>query len=282
MIRILGAGDNVVDRYPALGLYFPGGNALNVAVAAKRAGANTAYLGVVGDDEAGRVVLDALRSEGVSTERVRVAHGPNAWADVVLDGGDRVFVDGSVEVSPFRMTDEDLAYAATFDLVHTCAGGFLEEDLSAIGRVAAVSFDFKSHRDPAYLDPLLGTVRVASFSASDLAEDETIGLLEHATGSGAEVAVATRGRGGALALDHGRLRFQPSVATHVVDTLGAGDSFIARFLVGYLGGEDRGTTLAAAAEEAARTCASYGAFGYGHRYAPREAPTWSGTRAAAR
>jgi fructoselysine 6-kinase len=96
------------------------------------------------------------------------------------------------------------------------------------------------------------------------------------------VAVATRGRAGALVLDDGAVRFQPSVANNVVDTLGAGDSFIARFLVGHLEGEDVQTTLEAAAQEAATTCASYGAFGYGHRYRPEVAPRWSGSRPAAR
>ena len=63
-MRILGAGDNVVDRYVDLGTLYPGGNALNVAVFAARFGAEAAYLGVVGDDEAGRLVRRSLIEEG--------------------------------------------------------------------------------------------------------------------------------------------------------------------------------------------------------------------------
>lgn len=267
-MRVLGAGDNVVDRYPDLERFFPGGNALNVAVAARRSGASASYLGVLGDDDAGRTVLDALHAEGVGTDRLRIAHGPNAWADVTVQAGERVFLRSSATISPFRLDAADLAYAASFDIVHACAGGFIEDDLRAIRRVADISFDFKSHRDAAYLDPLLESVTVAFFSASDLADDETVSLLEAATRGGPAIALATRGPADALAFCRGRLWRQASVAETIVDTLGAGDAFVGRFLVGHLGGEDIETTLSAAADAAASTCASYGAFGYGRPYAP--------------
>jgi fructoselysine 6-kinase len=60
-VRICGVGDNVVDRYLELGLMFPGGNALNVAVFAKRAGAEAAYLGITGNDVLGEIVRRQLQ-----------------------------------------------------------------------------------------------------------------------------------------------------------------------------------------------------------------------------
>ncbi len=268
-MRLLGAGDNVVDRYPDLGLLFPGGNAVNVAVAARRAGADAAYLGVLGDDDAGGVVLAALAAEGIETTRVRVAEGPNAWVDIRQDGGDRFFGEYSLGVSPFRFDPEDVAYAASFDVAHLCAAGFLEDDVPALASVTAISFDFKVRRDPAYLGPLLALTRYAFFSASDLDEGATIALLEQATSAGARIAVATRGPRPTLAFDGTRLFRQPSTAHPPLDTLGAGDSFIGRFLVGHLGGEATTTTLSAAAEAAAATCQIHGGFGHGYPYAPR-------------
>lgn len=267
-MRVLGAGDNVVDRYPQLGIYFPGGNALNVSVFARRSGASASYLGVLGDDEAGHAVRAALDAEGVGTERLRIARGPNAWADVTVRSGERVFLDSSAAVSPFRLDPDDLAYAASFDLVHTCAGGFIEKDLTSLRSVTDVSFDFKSYRDLDSLEPLLASVKIACFSVSDLDDEETVALLEGATRRGPTIALATRGASDAMAFCRGQLWRQPTVARVIVDTLGAGDAFLGRFLVGYLGGEDIATTLAAAARLAATTCASYGAFGYGHTYAP--------------
>src|SRR6266487_1275074 len=98
-MRIVGIGDNVVDRYVSLGQMFPGGNALNVAVFARRAGAQTAYIGAVGTDTAGRLILQALQEEGVDVSHVRVVDGPTATADVALVDGDRQFVGSSVGVT---------------------------------------------------------------------------------------------------------------------------------------------------------------------------------------
>jgi fructoselysine 6-kinase len=277
-MRILGAGDNVVDRYHDLGRMFPGGNALNVAVAAERAGAGAAYIGAVGTDRAGDVVIAGLRAEGVDTSRVRVLDGPNAYADVTLVEGDRVFVGADVGVSRFRLDADDLAWAGTFDLVHTGDCSMLEDQVADLARISRVSFDFSIHRDPAYLEPLLQHVAIACFSATDLTEEAALDLLVTAVARGPRLALATRGIAPALLHDGRRTWHQEVVPTHVVDTLGAGDSFIGRFLVGVVDGEDPAVTLEAAARAAAVTCGSYGAFGHASPLAPEfAAPSTSGT-----
>jgi len=49
-VKILGLGDNIIDRFVDRGIDYPGGNAVNVAVYARRLGAESGYLGVFGDD----------------------------------------------------------------------------------------------------------------------------------------------------------------------------------------------------------------------------------------
>ena len=267
-MRLLGAGDNVVDRYRDLGRMFPGGNALNVAVAAARAGARAAYLGAVGTDRAGDVVLTGLRAEGVDTSRARVTEGPNAYADVTLVEGDRVFVGSEIGVSRFRLDADDLAYAATFDLVHTGDCSMLEEQIADLGAATRLSFDFSIHRGPAYIEPILPHLEIACFSATDLDEAAALGLLADAVARGPRLALATRGTAPALLHDGRRTWRQRVVPTTVVDTLGAGDSFIGRFLVGVIAGEDPADTLQAAALAAAATCGHYGAFGHGSPLSP--------------
>jgi fructoselysine 6-kinase len=262
-MRILGVGDNVVDRYHDLGRMFPGGNALNVAVAVARAGARAAYLGVVGTDRAGDVVLGGLRAEGVEIDRVRRVEGPNAYADVNVVEGDRVFVGSDVGVSRFRLDADDLAYAASFDLVHTGDCSMLEDQVAELGSMVRLSFDFSIHREPEYVGPILPHLDVACFSASDLDEEAAIRLLADAVARGPRLALATRGSAPTLLHDGRRTWRQAVVDTTVVDTLGAGDSFIGRFLVGVAADEDPAVTLLAAANAAASTCGHYGAFGHG-------------------
>jgi len=271
-MRLLGAGDNVVDRYRDLGTMFPGGNALNVAVAAARGGAAAAYIGAVGTDRAGDVVLAGLRAEGVDVSRVRVVEGQNAYADVTLVEGERVFIGGDPTISGFRLDAGDLAFAGTFDLVHTGDCSMLEDQVADLAAVAPVSFDFSTHREPAYLEPLLPHLTVACFSASDLDEEAALDLLADAVARGPRLALATRGTAPAL-LHDGRLTWrQPVVGGTIVDTLGAGDSFIGRFLVGVIAHEDPAATLQAAARAAAITCGQYGAFGHGSPIAAAAEP----------
>jgi fructose-1-phosphate kinase PfkB-like protein len=56
-----------------------------------------------------------------------------------------------------------------------------------------------------------------------------------------------------------------AVPSEVVDTLGAGDSFIGRALYGLIRGEPMPELLAASARAAARTCTAWGAYGHGVR-----------------
>ncbi len=270
-MRLLGVGDNVVDRYRDLGQMFPGGNALNVAVAARRGGADASYLGAIGTDRAGKAVLGALRAEGVGLERARIVDGSNAWADVNVVDGDRVFVESDEGISRFVLDDADLAYASTFDLVHTGDCSMIESQVADLAQRAPVSFDFSIHREPTYVDPLLPHLTVACFSASEDDEPSVLELLAQTVARGPKWALATRGMAPAILSDGGHIWRQPVISTRIVDTLGAGDSFIGRFLAGLFGGEEPVAALEEAARAAAVNCGSYGAFGYGSLIQPAAA-----------
>jgi fructoselysine 6-kinase len=262
-MRLACVGDNVVDRYPDLGLMFPGGNAVNVAVFAHRCGVETAYVGVLGDDAAGELLLDAQREEGVDVSRVMVAHGPNGWTDIRLVEGNRVFEAWDDGASRFDLTEEDLAWLASFDAVHTGDNGFVEHRVPEIARRTLVSFDFSREREPSYVEPLLKHLFLATFSAGDLAAPETEKLLSQACSKGARFALATRGRLGSALSDGRRVWHQPAPPVPaLVDTLGAGDAFIARTLAGLLDDEDPQKTLTEAAALAAGVCGHHGAFGH--------------------
>jgi fructoselysine 6-kinase len=262
-MRLVGIGDNCVDCYAHTGTMYPGGNALNVAVFARRSGAEAAYVGVVGDDDAGRCIRQALLAEGVAIERLRMVAGQTAYATIDIVDGERVFGHHDVGVSVFEPTAGDYDYVAGFDLIHTGDCSVLEEHVAALAARGRVSFDFGIHLEPAYVEPLLGHVYVAEFSASDLDADEVQELVRWAHRRGPAFVLATMGAGGALLFDGRRGHHQPAVPTTVVDTLGAGDAFIAGTLVGLAGGRAAPEVLGAAAELAARTCAEVGAFGHG-------------------
>lgn len=260
-VRLLAVGDNVVDQYQDQQVMYPGGNAVNVAVHARRLGADAAYLGVVGTDYAGDIVLDALRQEEVDTSLTRTVEGANAFAVVNVVDGNRVFSSGDVGVSVFELTAHDLNAASAYDVVHTGECSNIEGQLSQLHRSCRrLSFDF-SERPWDYVEQYASSATIAIWSDStqDLAHGRQ--QVERLRALGPDTAVVTLGAAGALVLQD-TLTYRPAPNGEIVDTLGAGDAFIARLLVGLTAGEEIAASLSAATSYGTTCCANFGAFGY--------------------
>jgi fructoselysine 6-kinase len=268
MVRVIGVGDNTVDKYQDLRIMFPGGNAVNVAVLAHRYGHPASYIGWLGDNEHGHLILNALRAEGVDTSHCRVVDGPNACGEIFLVGGDRVFGEYDHGVCDrIALTEEDLSFVSQHDLAHTSIYSHIERDLEKLSEAARhLSFDFSDGWNRDYLSDRLPWVNVAVISYPDRSETETEDLLRWIQAQGPACVLVTQGKAGAAAYDGQRVYRQSIVETEVLDTLGAGDAFAARFLVEHLSGAPIKAALEAAAESAAETCGYYGAFGHGVSY----------------
>jgi len=263
-MRIVAIGDNCVDIYTNLGLTFPGGGPVNFAVHAARGGARASYVGVIGADEHGRLIRSALEAEGVDTRCLRTADGPTAVAYVRLENGERAFVGSNPGVRyQLRVDDAVNAHLAGADLVHTTLDGRVEPHIRAWKESGLrVSFDFSHRYTPEQLE-LLPWLDLAFFSGQkigpDGAEEAVRGF--HARGPG--IVVMTLGAAGALAFDGRRLYRQPAERVEAVDTLGAGDAFMAGFVLTWLRTGDIQASLANGAHVAAGVCTHYGGFGHG-------------------
>jgi fructoselysine 6-kinase len=99
MVKIAAMGDNVVDCYLSRNAMFPGGSCLNVSVFIRKFGGSSAYVGAIGKDRAGDVILAALVEEGVDISHLRRLDGPTAYCVIGHRNGDRVFVTYDVETS---------------------------------------------------------------------------------------------------------------------------------------------------------------------------------------
>jgi fructoselysine 6-kinase len=263
MVRIVAVGDNVVDCYMAQGRMFPGGNCLNVSVFARRFGAATSYIGAIGRDAAGDAIRGALAAEGVMVDRLRVLDGPTAYCVIGHRKGDRVFLKFDLGVSMFEPEEADFASIGSFDAVHVGQSSGLDAHLQRIASDVRLSYDFSLRHDESHRQSIAPLTFMASLSAGDLERDDAVALVRQTLSDGAEWCLATRGENGAV-LGRGREIFEVAAASvQVVDTLGAGDTFIARTLVGLLREEEPRLLLEAAALAAAETCTRLGAIGHG-------------------
>ncbi len=266
MISVIGVGDNTVDRYLHLGKMFPGGNAVNVPVLAHRLGCPAAYLGWLARDPHGLLVYNALIEEGVDVSHSRLVEGQNAYCEVSLVDGDRVFGKFSAGVcDQISLDDADLRFISTFDLVHTSVYSFITPYLKKLRLVSKMlSFDFSSEWDRQMLTEILPMVDIALISNPTEDIDENRELINFASAFGPEIILVTSGEQGALLFDGSRFFHQKiDPIGEVIDTLGAGDAFAASFMVNYLEGFSISDALHKAARYASAACKYYGAFGHG-------------------
>lgn len=242
-MRVLGFGDNIIDRFLDRAVEYPGGNAVNVAVYAHRLGADAEYLGVFGDDERARFLRSSIEDAGVPTSRSVTRRGESGVSSLRVVDGEREFLGwngGGVTVrEPIDLDDGREEYAAGFDIVHSSVYSRTEAQLPRLRRHdVLVSYDVSSEdefRTPEYLDRVAPCADLLLFSCAGLDEDDAFALLDDAVARGAGLALGTRGTDGAL-VTNGRVRAtapaQPiPAAQQIVDTMGCGDAFLAGFLV---------------------------------------------------
>jgi fructoselysine 6-kinase len=271
--QILCVGDNTVDIYVDRRTMYPGGNAVNVAVLARRDGAKSGYIGCVSTDRYGQLVYESLTAERVDLASCRRSDGPSPKALVGHRGNDRYFIGSMPGVrADFTLSDADDTAMAEADIVHTSISSDLDAELPRIRQAAKVlSYDFSNRWLNSHLEHCACLVDIAFVSAPGRDAEACIVLMREWAAKGTRIVVMTRGEEGSLALEAGVLHRQPVMPANVVDTLGAGDAFIAGFLVAHAGGASVPDALLAAARSAAETCNVMGAFGYGREH-PWEIP----------
>lgn len=279
-VKVLGFGDNVVDKYEHIKTMYPGGNCVNFAVYADMFGAaRSAYMGYFGNDAEAEHVIRTLQTIGIEMAKCEQLEGENGCARATLVDGDRVFLgsnEGGIRgETPFILDQFDLEYMKQFDLVHSGNYCFTEKELHKIKEAGIlISFDFSDDSTEEYYKEVAPFVDFA-FCSYDGTEEEAKQHLMKIVSYGPKLACASRGAEGCILFDGGQFYLQPAEPLKkVVDTMGAGDSLITSFLVGYIDHLKKGVTGAAAIQEslseaakfAATICGIDGAFGYGKVY----------------
>lgn len=265
MASLIAVGDNTMDVYLDRNIEYPGGNALNVSVMAARLGARSAYLGRVGDDRQGQYLLDCLQQEGVDASRCRMLAGNNGWACVDSIDGERVFLGSDPGVCrQLRLDADDLAYIGTFGLAHSSLYSGLQDQLAQVRQASGcLSFDFSDNWVEFDWQALIQHVDIAFFSAAEHSSKQAVELANSLRAMGPAVVVITRGAQGAIAVDARGTHEQPAQPCTFVDSMGAGDGFIAAFLLAWQARQSLADCLSEGVGYAGQVCGWNGGFGHG-------------------
>jgi fructoselysine 6-kinase len=262
MIKLACAGDNCIDYYDASGKKYAGGNPVNVAVYTKRLGGAASYIGAVGTDSNGKLLLDALRSKGVDVSHVHIEEGSTALTHISIANGDRIFGNYREGVMErFALTPADINFIEKHDMLVSGLWGRVENNLQHIReRGVPIAFDCSDKPDSPQARIALAASDIAFFS-DDISSDALLNeRIRAIAAQGPHIVVATRGAKGSLAFDGKNIIVQSSIDCPVVDTMGAGDSFLAGFLYAYLRGGNIESCMNAGAQSSAVTLGYYGAW----------------------
>jgi fructoselysine 6-kinase len=266
-IGLAAVGDNCVDILQPSGRRFVGGNAVNVAVQFAVLGGSSAYLGAVGEDDDGALTARLLARNGVDISHLVRRPLPTAHTEIHVSqtGERRIGFEDFGACAGYAPDENAVAAALAADHVHIGwfdDGGALRRRLAAAGRSVSQDITVNASAENLGVEGL-----AIAFASIDGPHEAAARLAGRLFGAGARGVVVTRGaRGSSLFLDgtETEIPARPIVA---VDTTGAGDSYIAAFLHGWLSGATPQAAGTRAAAHAALTCMHEGGF----RQAPADA-----------
>ena len=244
-----------------------GGKGLNQAVALARAGAEVHMAGCVGPD--GGALLELLRADRIHTDCVEAVPVPTGHAVIQVDGSGQnciLICAGANAAVPREQVDRTLSRFSAGDVLllqnEICEGDHIARQAKALG--------MELWLNPSPITPELlrgDAVRLADWlvlnelelAALTGAQDPFEGVPRFMEAHPHQKLVLTLGAEGSLFAGEGGVLRQPASPVTVVDTTGAGDTYLGYFLAAYLETGRPETALERASKAAAAAVARAGA-----------------------
>jgi len=249
-----------MDFFPQQNKHFAGGNSLNQAVRYRQMGHQSAFIGSLGTDEAGRRIMELLQAESVDTSYTYQMNGHTANNQIVNDeAGERYGVEGAWDggvYENFELGEADWEYISGFDVWSTHANcPSYSESLKRKNKSQFMSVDFLHLKDYDLLERSLQVVDIAYFGGTaDMVND----LTRIAKGNRG-ILVLTLGAEGSIAFEGDKSYTQKALPMDkVIDTTGCGDAFQAAFTATYFHTKDIPSSLLAGGKLGRKAASSYG------------------------
>ncbi len=230
-------GDNCVDYYERLDRWYPTGNVVDTGVNLRKLGAEVSLISTTGTDKYGQKMTDTLKKLGLDISHLSVKDGATAVTYMDLVDGERIhgeYVEGVLADMVF--TEEDILFAAEHDLIHSALWGKAEGVIRKIKEKTRgiVSFDYADRLSHKIVEDTESFIDYGFFSYHQGRDSYIEAYLKERVSKGMKQAIATLGEKGSLVFD-GKSYYEFGIfPSKVVNTIGAGDSYIAGYLYGVL------------------------------------------------
>jgi len=232
-----------------------GGDCMNVAVNLARLGNQVAFVGRIGDDPFGKMLLNTFAENGIDVRGLKVdASVPTASVVALInEQGERIFLYCGGANDALSLEDIDLSMIDDCKVVHV-SGTFTLPRFDGNGAASVFALAQKKGKLTsmdvtwdsenrwlslirpclAHLDYFMPSLGEAEKIAGTSVPEEIAAFLH---GEGVKNVIVKLGAQGVYVSPAGEKAFYlPSYKVKVVDTTGAGDSFVAGYLTGVVRG----------------------------------------------
>ena len=261
MVKIVGIGANVFDTLYNIPTYptedtkmratacktAGGGPVATGLVAAQKLGEDTAYIGVLSDDNGGRFLKADFEKYGVKTDLIEVKSGYRSFASVLwlcADTASRTCVFDKGDLPPLVLTDEQKQGVRDAEILMV-DGNEMDAavDAAAIARDSGTKVLYDCGGLYEGVERLLALTDIMIPS-----EEFALGHTGCATAAEAakklfdlyspEIVVITQGKRGGIIYDGEKVTEYPIYPADVVDSNGSGDVFHGAFAAALVKGFD--------------------------------------------
>ena len=282
-MRIATIGDNCIDIYlPPINKEYVGGCALNTAMHLIDYGFKVSYMGVVGSDHYSDIIRQSLRQKGIDITHLYQAEGLSSITETRITDGQKTIVKEDLGAqlefaTSHNFSDEQLFFLSGFDYIYYT--GFTSwqfispenkrkikdniiRNLELLDKLSGkIIFDYAENKLAGLLENSLGMVDFAFFSLEELEKEDAVKFARQILKGRCSLVGITQGARGAVLVNNDEVAYIPTSAASIVDTLGAGDSFIGTFIARYLLGDSLETSGQKAADAAGNICQQLGGWG---------------------
>jgi sugar/nucleoside kinase (ribokinase family) len=242
---------NQVDKLVDSASLSLGSSTAIFACGAARLGLRVAFFGKVGEDEFGRFVLRSLEACQVDTQGVIIDNSLPTGLTVILNrGSDRATLTHLGSISALKFEELDLQRVVRSRHLHTGSYFLLDAlrpDLPELFREAQQhgltisldpNYDPREDWDQGLLDllPLVDIFLPNRTECCAIARQPDLAAAMEKLAQPAKIVTVKDGQNGACLLSRGEWIRSESIQVEVTDTVGAGDTFDAGFIYGYLQG----------------------------------------------
>jgi ribokinase len=235
----------------------PGGKGANQAVAVSRLGGTVKMVGAIGRDSFGRELINSLETAGVDVTYIVDKKITTGTAFIIVDqrGENRIITVSGANGS---IVDKDIENLE--ELIAGASFVILQFEIPLETNEHIIELALK-HKIPVILNPappisipdeifkkisiLIVNETEAEFFSKCIVVDVASGFVaaEALRAKGSKIVIVTLGEQGALVVAE-NFRYQvPARKVKVVDTTGAGDTFVGAFAVASLEGKTTGEAL---------------------------------------